>query len=160
MDDDRTPFPTDPLRGGLDPQALAAHVRDGMLADDRATRHFGIRVTAVGPGSATVEMAVREHMLNGFGTCHGGVLTALADSAFAFACNSHNTMAVAAGLSMDFLRPARAGDVLAAEAVELSCGSRSGLYDVTVRNQHGERIAAFRGRAHRFAGRAAVPLPS
>ncbi|MEH3085609.1 MAG: hydroxyphenylacetyl-CoA thioesterase PaaI [Xylophilus ampelinus] len=129
-----------------------------MLADDRASRHFGIAVTAVGPGTATVEMTVQEHMLNGFGTCHGGVLTVLADSAFAFACNSHNTMAVAAGLSMDFLRPARAGDRLAAEAVELSCGGRSGLYDVTVRNQRGERVAAFRGRAHRFAGRAAVPL--
>ena len=94
----------------MNPQAVADHVRHGMLANDRATRALGMEITSMGPGHATITMAVRADMLNGFDTCHGGYITTLADSAFAFACNSHNTMTVASGLSVDFLAPGREGD--------------------------------------------------
>ena len=140
------------------PQALAEHVRCGMLANDRATQGLGIAITAIGPGQATLEMSVRDYMLNGFDTCHGGFITALADSAFAFACNSRNDMTVASGLSIDFLAPAREGDRLTAEAAEVSLAGRTGVYDVNVRNQRGEAIAVFRGRSYCLKGRPTVPL--
>ena len=142
----------------LDPQAIAEHVRSGMLANDRATQGLGIAITAIGPGQATLEMSVRDYMLNGFDTCHGGFITALADSAFAFACNSRNDMTVASGLSIDFLAPAREGDRLTAEAAEVSLAGRTGVYDVNVRNQRGEAIAVFRGRSYCIKGRPTVPL--
>ena len=142
----------------LSPQALAEHVRSGMLANDRATQGLGMRITAMGPGQATLEMVVRADMLNGFDTCHGGFITTLADSAFAFACNSRNDMTVASGLSIDFLAPAREGDRLTAEAREVSLADRTGVYDVSVRNQRGEAIAVFRGRSYCLKGKATVPL--
>ena len=141
------------------PQALADHVRTGMLANDRATQGLGIRIAAMGPGHATLEMVVRADMLNGFATCHGGFITTLADSAFAFACNSRNDMTVASGLSIDFLAPAREGDSLTAEAAEVSLAGRTGVYDVNVRNQRGEAIAVFRGRSYCIKGKPTVPLP-
>ena len=113
----------------------------------------------MGPGHATITMAVRADMLNGFDTCHGGYITTLADSAFAFACNSHNTMTVASGLSVDFLAPGREGDVLTARAVEVSLAGRTGVYDVVVSNQRGESVAVFRGRSYAIKGRPTVPLP-
>ena len=140
------------------PQALADHVRTGMLANDRATQGLGIRIAAMGPGHATLEMVVRADMLNGFATCHGGFITTLADSAFAFACNSRNDMTVASGLSIDFLAPAREGDSLTAEAAEVSLAGRTGVYDVNVRNQRGEAIAVFRGRSYCIKGKPTVPL--
>ena len=143
----------------MPPQAVADHVRHGMLANDRATRALGMEISAMGPGHATITMAVRADMLNGFDTCHGGYITTLADSAFAFACNSHNTMTVASGLSVDFLAPGREGDVLTARAVEVSLAGRTGVYDVTVRNQRGELIAVFRGRSYTMKGRQTVALP-
>ncbi len=142
----------------LSPQAVADHVRSGMLANDRATQGLGIRITAIGPGQATLEMAVRADMLNGFDICHGGFITTLADSAFAFACNSRNDMTVASGLSIDFLAPAREGDRLTAEASEVSLAGRTGVYDVNVRNQQGEPIAVFRGRSYCMKGKHTVPL--
>ena len=142
----------------LTPDALAEHVRAGMLANDRATQGLGIRITAMGPGQATLDMVVRADMLNGFATCHGGFITTLADSAFAFACNSRNDMTVASGLSIDFLAPAREGDCLIAEATEVSLAGRTGVYDVTVRNQRNEAIAVFRGRSYCLKGKATVPL--
>lgn len=142
----------------LSPEALAEHVRSGMLANDRATQGLGIAITAMGPGQATLTMVVRADMLNGFATCHGGFITALADSAFAFACNSRNEMTVASGLSVDFLAPAREGDRLTAEAHEVSLAGRTGVYDVNVRNQQGEAIAAFRGRSYCIKGKPTVPL--
>ena len=142
----------------LSPQALAEHVRSGMLANDRATQGLGMRITAMGPGQATLEMVVRADMLNGFDTCHGGFITTLADSAFAFACNARNEMTVASGLSIDFLAPAREGDRLTAEAREVSLAGRTGVYDVSVRNQRGEAIAVFRGRSYCLKGKATVPL--
>lgn len=142
----------------LDPQAIAEHVRSGMLANDRATQGLGIAITSIGPGRATLEMTVRADMLNGFDICHGGFITTLADSAFAFACNARNEMTVASGLSIDFLAPARAGDRLTAEAREVSLAGRTGVYDVSVRNQRGEAIAVFRGRSYCLKGKATVPL--
>ena len=95
-------------------------------------------------------MTVRDDMLNGHDICHGGFITTLADSAFAFACNSCNELTVAAGFSVDFLAPARGGDVLTADAVEVSRAGRTGVYDIDVTNQRGERVALFRGRSARL----------
>ena len=144
----------------MTPQALADHVRHGMLGHDRATRALGMEITSMGPGHATITMAVRADMLNGFDTCHGGYITTLADSAFAFACNSRNTMTVASGLSVDFLAPGREGDVLTARAVEVSLAGRTGVYDVVVTNQRGESVAVFRGRSYAIKGRPTVALPA
>jgi len=139
-----------------DPQHVADRVREGMLANDRATQGLGIRIDSLTPGAATLVMSVRPDMLNGFDICHGGFITALADSAFAFSCNSRNAMTVASGLSIDFLAPAREGDVLTARAVEVSLNGRTGIYDVNVSNQRGERIAVFRGRSYAMKGRQTV----
>ena len=139
------------------PQQIAEHVRDGMLRNDAATRSLGMAVTDVGPGRATLTMTVRADMLNGHDTCHGGFIATLADSAFAFACNSHDEMTVAASFSIDFVAPGREGDVLTAACTEVSKTGRTGVYDTDVRNQHGERIAVFRGRSHTMKGRPAVP---
>lgn len=143
----------------LTPQQLAEHVRSAMFANDGASQALGMQVTAISPTSATVTMTVRADMLNGHATCHGGFITALADSAFAFACNARNEMTVASGLSIDFLAPGREGDVLTAEGVEVSRAGRTGVYDVTVRNQRGELIAVFRGRSYTMKGRQTVALP-
>ncbi len=138
------------------PQQTAEHVRTGMLANDRATRALGMEVTEIGPGHATVTMTVREDMLNGHDTCHGGLITTLADSAFAFGCNSYNELTVASGFSVDLVAPARLGDRLTARCSEQAKGGRTGLYDVEVRNQRGERIALFRGRSYTVRNRPAV----
>lgn len=142
----------------MDPQAIAEHVRTGMLANDRATQGLGIAITAIAPGRATLEMTVRADMLNGFDICHGGFITTLADSAFAFSCNARNDMTVASGLSIDFLAPAREGDRLTAVATEVSLAGRTGVYDVNVHNQRGEAIAVFRGRSYCMKGKHTVPL--
>jgi acyl-CoA thioesterase len=141
----------------LDPQQLADFVREGMLTKDRATKALGMRITHMTPGAATLTMPVRTDMLNGFDICHGGFITLLADSAFAFACNSYNELTVASGLSIDFLAPAREGDLLTAQATEVSLTGRTGVYDVSVANQRGERVAVFRGRSHRMKGKPTVP---
>lgn len=140
------------------PQQLAEIVRDGMWADDRATRMLGMQIAEVGPGRAVLRMVVREDMLNGHAICHGGLITTLADSAFAFACNSYNELTVASGFTVDLLAPARLGDQLTASCSELSKSGRTGLYDTEVRNQRGERIAVFRGRSHTARGKPVVPL--
>ena len=141
----------------LSAQQTADHVRVGMLARDRATQSLGMQITAMGPGTATLTMPVRADMLNGHATCHGGFITALADSAFAFACNSGNELTVASGLAIDFVAPAREGDVLTASAAEVSHAGRTGVYDASVHNQRGELVAVFRGRSYRLKGRPAVP---
>jgi acyl-CoA thioesterase len=142
----------------MTPQETADLVRHGMLANDRASRGLGMDVTAVGPGTATVTMTVRDDMLNGFEICHGGFITTLADSAFAFACNSYNELTVASGFDVQIVAQARQGDVLTADAVEVSLTGRLGVYDVTVRNQAGITVALFRGRSYRMKGRKAVLL--
>ncbi len=120
---------------------------------DRASQALGMAIESCGPGAASVSMRVRRDMMNGHGICHGGLLFALADSAFALACNSHGDNAVAAGAAIEFLRPAREGDLLTAVATERWRTGRSGIYEIEVRNQDGETVALFRGRSHRIAGR-------
>jgi acyl-CoA thioesterase len=133
-------------------QLLAERAADVLFDRDRASQTLGMSITAVRPGFAQVTMPVRADMLNGHGVCHGGLVFALGDSAFAFACNSYNEATVAAAASIDFLAPARAGDQLTAEARELWRTKRNGLYEIVVFNQHGERIALFRGRSYRIDG--------
>ena len=142
----------------MTPQAIAEAVAVGMMAKDRATTHLGMRVTHISPGAAHLEMTVREDMLNGHDTCHGGYITTLADSAFAFACNSYNELTVAASLTIDFIAPVYGGEVLTARAKEVSLSKRTGVYDVEVLNQKGRCVAVFRGRSHRIQGRSVVPI--
>ena len=136
-----------------DAQAIAERVRDHMWATDRASQAMGMRVAAIGPGSCTMTMTVREDMLNGYGTCQGGLLAALADSCFAFACNAYNEITVASGFNVEIVAPGRLGDVLVASAVEVSKSGRMGVYDVDVRNQRSERVVAFRGRSYTMKGK-------
>ena len=140
----------------LSPQEVAELVRDGMLENDRASKALGMRILAIGPGTASLCMAVREDMLNGHEICHGGFMATLADSTFAFACNSYNELTVASGFAVDFLAPAHLGDVLTARCVEISRAGRTGVYDVELSNQRGERIAVFRGRSYTIKGKPAV----
>ena len=136
----------------VDAQALAERVRDAMVARDAVARLLDLRIDAVGPGSSRVSMQVRAEMLNGFDICHGGMIATLADTAFAYACNAANHLTVASGFDIDLLAPAHAGDRLQASCSVIVQGARVGLYDVDVRNQRGERVAVFRGRAHRRHG--------
>ena len=138
-------------------QQVAEASRDAMWQDDRASRALGIAVLAVGPGTATLAMTVREDMLNGHHLCHGGLVSTLADSAFAFACNAYNEVTVASGFDVNLLAAARLGDVLTATAHEVNKAGRTGVYDVTVNNQQGVAVAAFRGRSYTMKGRALVP---
>lgn len=138
-------------------QVLAEAVRDTMFANDRASRGLGIEIVAIAPGTATLRMTVRADMLNGFDICHGGFVTTLADSTFAFACNSHNEMTVASGFAIDIVAPSRLGDVLTAVAAETSLAGRTGVYDITITNQRDELIAVFRGRSYRIKGKPVVP---
>jgi acyl-CoA thioesterase len=140
----------------VDPQRLAERVRDAMYAKDAAAHALGMTVGAVGPGHATVTMTVRPDMLNGFGICQGGLVTTLADMAFAYACNSYNELTVASGFDVDLLAASHAGDVLTAVGRVVSQASRMGLYDIEVHNQKGERVAVFRGRSYRMKGRQVV----
>jgi acyl-CoA thioesterase len=133
-------------------QSLAERVAAEMFARDRASQAMGMRISKVGPGRAELTMTVRGDMLNGHATCHGGFIFTLADSAFAFACNSANLTTVASGCSIDFVTPAREDDVLTAIGQERSLSGRTGVYDIEVRNQRGETVALFRGKSHRVKG--------
>jgi acyl-CoA thioesterase len=135
-----------------DPQALAELTAKSMYERDGASQAIGARVVSVAPGKAGMSMTVRKDMLNGHQTCHGGFIFALADSTFAFACNSRNDVTVASGCTIDYLAPAFEGDVLTAQAAEYSLAGRVGVYDVHVSNQHGKKIAIFRGRSYRIKG--------
>jgi acyl-CoA thioesterase len=137
-------------------QQIAEATRDAMWANDRASKALGMRVEAIGPGTATLTMAVREDMLNGHDLCHGGLITTLADSAFAFACNAYNEITVASGFDVNIVAGARRGDLLTARAQEVSRAGRTGVYDITVANQRGETVAAFRGRSYAMKGKAVV----
>ncbi|MDE2427291.1 MAG: hydroxyphenylacetyl-CoA thioesterase PaaI [Burkholderiales bacterium] len=141
-----------------DPQKLAAACAEAMYANDAATRGLGMEIVAVAPGEATLRMRVRKDMLNGHQTCHGGFLFALADSAFAFACNSRNHATVAAGCSIEYLAPGREGDLITAIAREQVLSGRTGIYDVELRNQDGHQIAMFRGKSHKIKGEI-IPAP-
>ena len=132
------------------PQALAEATANSMYARDHATQALGIKIVAIKPGVASMQMVVQKTMLNGHQTCHGGYIFTLADSTFAFACNSYNIQAVAAGCSIEYLAPAYEHDVLTAQAQEQSRTGRTGIYDVAVMNQDGKKIALFRGKSHQL----------
>jgi acyl-CoA thioesterase len=137
----------------LSPEALAARVGEAMYAADPAVRDFmRIELLACEPGRALMRMTVREPMLNGHRICHGGLIFTLADSTFAYACNSHNKVTVAAGASIEFLRPAHLHDVLTCEGVEQVLQGRHGVYDMKVTNQKGEVVAMFRGKSTSIQG--------
>lgn len=135
------------------PDALAARVVKAMFERDAASRALGVEILEVRAGYVKVSMPVRQDMVNGHGTCHGGFIFAMADSAFAFCCNSSNDVTVASGATIDFLAPARAGDRLIATAVSLWRARRTGLYEITVTKEDGTPIAAFRGRSHQLQGK-------
>lgn len=139
-------------------QRVAEACRDAMWANDRASKALGMQIQAVSPGGAVLSMTVREDMLNGHDTCHGGLITTLADSAFAFACNAYNEITVASGFDVNIMAPARQGDVLTATAVEQSKSGRTGVYDITVSNQAGVRVAIFRGRSYTLKGKPLLPV--
>lgn len=135
-----------------DPQALAEAVATAMWARDRAGQALGMRIEAVGPGTATLAMPVRGDMVNGHHICHGGLIFTLADTAFAYACNAYNRNTVASGCSIDFVAPGKEGDTLTAEAVERSRSGRTGVYDITVRDGAGKTVALFRGKSYTISG--------
>ena len=133
-------------------QALAELAGQTMFARDPASQALGMLLAEIRPGYARMTMAVRQDMLNGHQTCHGGYIFMLADSAFAFACNSHNHNTVGAGCTIDYLAPGRLGDLLTAEAVEQALSGKTGVYDVKVSNQDGRTVALLRGKSHRIGG--------
>lgn len=136
----------------MTPEKIAQRCAEIMWPDDHAARGLGMTIIAVGPGTATLTMRVRQDMVNGHGTCHGGFIFAVADSTFAYACNSFNHRTVAAGVDINFLAPAHLDDTLTAHGHARHQGGRSGVYDIEVTNQEGRLIAVFRGRAARVKG--------
>lgn len=137
----------------MDAMTLAARVGETMFAADKASREFmQMELVSCEPGRATMRMKVRREMLNGHEICHGGFIFTLADSTFAFACNSHNKVTVAAGCAIEFLRPGQLDDVLTCEGVEQTLQGRHGVYDMKVTNQKGEVVAMFRGKSTSIQG--------
>jgi len=132
---------------------LARRVGEAMWAHDTASKDtMGMELLACEPGRAVLRMTVTERHLNGHKICHGGFIFTLADSTFAFACNSHNKVTVAAGCSIEFLKPGQLGDMLTCEGVEQTLSGRHGIYDMKVSNQRGEVVAMFRGKSASIAG--------
>ncbi|MHC6226872.1 hydroxyphenylacetyl-CoA thioesterase PaaI [Pseudomonas sp. X10] len=136
----------------LNAQGLARQCAETMLSRDQASLALGMQVLAVSPGNATLSMPVRADMIQGHGTCHGGYIFTLADSAFAVACNTYNQVTIGLGCSIDYLAPAFVDDTLVATCVELSRRGRTGSYDVRVENQQGQLIALFRGKSYKVQG--------
>jgi acyl-CoA thioesterase len=136
----------------MSPQQIAEKCSEIMWLDDHAARGLGMVIAAVGPGTATLHMTVRQDMVNGHGTCHGAFIFAVADATFGYACNSDNHRAVAGGVDINFLAPAFLGDVLTAVGHQRQQGGRSGIYDIEVANQDGKLVALFRGRSVRIKG--------
>lgn len=136
----------------MTPQELAEASAKAMWNDDSASQRLDMSLDHVAPGAATLSMTITEAMSNGHGNCHGGYIFTLADSAFAFACNSYNQMAVAQHCSVTYLIPGRIGDRLTAAATETSRRGRSGIYDIRITNQNGEHVAEFRGHSRTVKG--------
>ena len=137
----------------MTPEQRAARVGEVMFANDVASKDtMGMALVEVAPGRAVMRMVVQPLHLNGHQICHGGFIFTLADSTFAFACNSHNRNTVAAGCSIEFLKPAHAGDVLTCEGAEQMLQGRYGIYDMKVSNQRGETVAMFRGKSAQIPG--------
>ena len=143
---------TEPKLSPAEAQALADATAEAMFLRDRAAQALGIKIVRVQPGASLLTMTVRSDMVNGHHICHGGMIFSLADTAFAYACNSYNKNTVASACHIDFLAPAKEGETLEAEAVEQSAAGRTGVYDITVRNNHGKTIALFRGKSYRING--------
>jgi len=141
-----------PALSAADALALARDVGQAMWSRDNATNALGMQLAAIAPGTATITMQVRPDMVNGHHICHGGLIFTLADSAFAYACNSYNLNTVASACHIDFLAPAREGDVLEATATERSASGRTGVYDIEVKVQGGKTVALFRGKSYRIKG--------
>jgi acyl-CoA thioesterase len=135
-----------------DAAEIAQQSADAMWAEDKASRALGMKIEKVAPGLAVLSMSVGINMVNGHGLCHGGYIFTLADSAFAFACNSHNQRHVAQHCQIAYLAPGRLGMRLIAEARERHRGDRGGVYDVTVKTDAGETIAEFRGHSRSIPG--------
>lgn len=131
---------------------LARACADKMYAEDQASRGLGIKIAEIGPGHARLTMPVRSDMVNGHKICHGGFIFTLADSAFAFACNSYNLRSVAASAEVSFLKPAFEGEMLTAHATERWREGRNGIYDISVTNGTGDVIAEFRGKSRTIQG--------
>jgi acyl-CoA thioesterase len=146
----------DGYAGSMDPDDVARRSARTVWDGDLASRALGMRLGDASPGRATVTMRVREDMVNGHGSCHGGLIATLADSAFAIACNTYDDVTVAGGFDVTFVAPAKPGDELTATAAERIRQGRSGLYDVTVRTAGGTVVAEFRGRS-RSLGRRILP---
>ena len=136
----------------MSPQQMAEACAKVMWDGDDASSGLGMKLHSVAPGQAVVTMPITGALVNGHGTCHGGYIFTLADSAFAFACNSYNQRTVAQHCSITFLAPGRLGDLLTARGAELSRTGRSGIYDITVSNQDGLTIAIFRGHCRTIKG--------
>ncbi len=136
----------------MTPEQRARRSADAMWADDRASQAMGMQLIEVGPGRATAIMPVREDMANGHGIAHGGYIFALADTAFAFACNSYNTRVVAQQNAITYLSPGHVGETLTAHCTEAHKAGRSGVYDVTVTGEDGREIALFRGHSRQVSG--------
>lgn len=134
------------------PQQLAEACIQSMWNQDRASQALGMAVTLLAPGEARVRMPIEPYMLNGHGTCHGGYIFTLADSAFAFASNTYDQRAVGQHCSISYLAPARGGELLIAHAREHWRSGRSGMYDVTITNQDGVQVAEFRGHSRTVKG--------
>ena len=143
---------TEPKLSIAEAQALAEATAEAMYSRDRAAQALGIRIVRVTPGAALLTMGVRSGMVNGHHICHGGMIFSLADTAFAYACNSYNKNTVASACHIDFLAPAKEGETLEAEAVERSAAGRTGVYDITVRIAGGKTVALFRGKSYRING--------
>ncbi|WP_107817028.1 hydroxyphenylacetyl-CoA thioesterase PaaI [Celeribacter persicus] len=141
----------------MSPQELAEACAALMWNDDSASQRLGMKLLHIAPGEATLEMTITDQMTNGHGNAHGGYMFTLADSAFAFACNTYNQMTVAQHCSVTYIAPGALGDVLIATAREVSRSGRSGIYDVTVMRQDGQRIAEFRGHS-RTINRTFLPM--
>jgi acyl-CoA thioesterase len=133
-------------------QELAERAVRALFARDPASQNLGIEIVEIRPGFIRARMSVRADMVNGHDICHGGYVFTLADSAFAFCCNSFNTVTVAASATIDFLAPTHKGDTLTATARELWRSRTAGLYEIVVTNQHDKTVALFRGRSHQLKG--------
>jgi acyl-CoA thioesterase len=138
----------------MDDMHRAREVVQSLLLADLASQALGIEIIDVAPGRVQIAMTVRPDMVNGYGMCHGGIVFAFADSAFAFACNSYGDPMVAAGASIEFLAPTPRGERVTATAAEISRSARHGIYDVAVSNSTGQVLAQFRGRCSRLRGAA------
>ena len=136
----------------MDAREIARACAAKMAEGDRVRQALGIEIVSVTPGAAVVSMRVREDMLNSHAMCHGGMIFTLADTAFAYACNSYNHRTVAAGVDINFLAPVQLGDILTARGQVRQQGGRTGYYDIEVSNQDGKLVALFRGRASRIKG--------